>query len=379
MRKVLVCGAAFAAACVSAVAIPGGAHANAPAPTPSVDVPSAPPGGPSAGTGSGGTGSGSPSAPSTASPGDGATGQDGEPDDATATAHAVMVTPELPKFRTYAYGTDTAQKIDAYWRDKGAGAEARPVVLFLHGGYWLHGDKGGGWKYVARRLTEEGFVVLSANYRLAPRAHWPAQRDDALSALDFIRKHARLWNADPSRVAVMGSSAGGQLATQLGTLGKGTQRVRGVVALSPPNNPFLAFKDGAKPGATATQRKLRRAVVDLLDCTPGAAPGTGAETETGPGAEPGGEPGTGTDCWPRVDDASTLTHVSRGDAPMLLMHGSGDFVPVTQSTGLASALRAAGVKTTVKTVDGRLHASQLLTDPDTYPTIVSWLKSHLKK
>jgi acetyl esterase/lipase len=292
-----------------------------------------------------------------------------------------MVTPELPKFRTYAYGTDPAQKIDAYWREKGADAGARPVVLFLHGGYWLSGDKGGGWKYVARRLTEEGFVVLSANYRLAPRAHWPAQRDDALSAVAFIRKHARLWNADPSRVAVMGSSAGGQLATQLGTLGTGTERVKAVVALSPPNNPYLAFKDGAKPTATATQRKLRRAVVALLGCTPGAVPGSGVEagTEAGTGEGTGDEPGTPADCWPLVDDSSTLTHVSRGDAPMLLMHGSGDFVPVTQSTGLAAALQASGVKTTVKTVDGRLHASQLLTDPETYPTIVSWLKARLQK
>lgn len=247
MRKVLVCGAAFAATCVSAVAVPVGAHANPPAPTPSASVPSAPgTGEPSAGPETAPPGTGSPSASSTGRPGNGQEGTDGEPD-ATVTAQAVMVTPELPKFRTYAYGRAPAQKIDAYWRDPGPRATPRPALLLLHGGYWLEGDKGGGWKYFARRLTEEGFVVLSANYRLAPKAAWPAQRDDALSALAFIKKHARVWNVDPNRVAVMGSSAGGHLATQLGTLGTGTRQVRGVIALSPPNNPYLAFQDGEKP------------------------------------------------------------------------------------------------------------------------------------
>ncbi|NED56433.1 hypothetical protein G3I24_36810, partial [Micromonospora aurantiaca] len=75
----------------------------------------------------------------------------------------------------------------------------------------------------------------------------------------------------------------------------------------------------------------------------------GTEAGAGAGTEP--EAGIGTDCWPRLDDASTVTHVSPGDAPMLLMHATGDFVPVTQSTGLAAALRASGVQTTVKTVE----------------------------
>ncbi|CNF25555.1 esterase/lipase [Mycobacterium tuberculosis] len=374
MRKVLVCGAAFAATCVSAVAVPMGAHANAPAPTTSSAAPSQPATGepgPSGGPETGAPGTESPSASSTTLPEDGQGAPDGEPD-GTVTAQAVMVTPELPKFRTYAYGKAAAQKIDAYWRDAGPRATARPVVLILHGGYWLKGDKGGGWKYLARRLTEEGFVVFSANYRLAPKAHWPAQRDDSMSALAFVKKHAQLWNADPARVAVVGSSAGGQLATQLGTLGTGTRQVRTVVALSPPNNPYLAYQDGAKPTAMPKQRKLRRAVVDLMGCAPGAQ----IRTEAGAGTEP--EARTGGDCWPRVDDASTVTHVSPGDAPMLLMHATGDFVPVAQSTGLAAALRASGVQAEVKTVEGEMHATQMLSDEHTYPTILSWLKSHLE-
>lgn len=361
MRKILVCGTAFAATCVSAVAVPGGAEATTPPPpsppaasvapteeTSSTTSPQTPPGAEAPGTWT------------TARPPQGQTPRDGEPD-ATVSAEAVMVTPRLPRARTYAYGKDPSQRIDAYWRKEGPRAKPRPVVLILHGGYWLQGDKGA-WKYFARRLTEDGFVVMSANYRLTAKAQWPAQRDDALSALAFVKKYARHWNADASRVVVLGASSGGHLATQVGTFGTGGAQVRGVIALSPPNNPYLAYEDGALAAATPGQRKLRRAVVGLVHCVPGAV--------TGLLAAP--------DCWQRLDDANTTTHVSAGDAPMLLMHATGDFVPVAQSNELAGALREAGVPVTVKTVQGKMHASQLFDDEHTYPTVLAWLKNRLK-
>lgn len=362
MRKVLVCGAAFAATCVSAVAVPGGAQATTPGPTPPASAPSQPTTGesgttpPATSPPAGAPGSQSPSTSSTTRPPDGRPLPDGETD-GTVTAEAVMVTPELPRSRTYAYGEDRAQKLDAYWRETGPRAKPRPAVLVLHGGYWLQGDKGG-WRYFARRLTEEGFVVMSANYRLAPRAQWPAQRDDVASALAFIKDNAGRWNVDPRRVAVVGASSGGHLATQLGTFGTGAAQVRGVVALSPPNNPYLAFRDGAKPDATPSKRKLRRAVTELIDCVPGAT--------------------ADEDCRTRLRDADSSAHASPDDAPMLLMHAEGDFVPVSQSRGLARALRAEGVPVQVKTVEGDRHSSGLLADEHTYPTIVTWLKNRLK-
>ncbi|RMI44568.1 alpha/beta hydrolase [Actinomadura harenae] len=267
-----------------------------------------------------------------------------------------MVTPKLPKFKTYAYGKNAGQRVDVYWQPanpKDKKAKARPGVFLLHGGYWLEGDKGS-WKYIARRLTAQGFTVFAANYRLAGAAQWPAQRDDAVDALGFVRKHAKYFNLDPKRVAVLGSSAGGLLATQLGTLDDGAKRVRGVAALSPVNMPYLAYQDGGTPDATASQRKLRGAVDKLVGCEPGAG---------------------ATSCWNRLDDANSATHVSRGDAPMLLFHSARDFVPATQSTALAGALRTAGVPVTVRTVPGRMHGGALLIDPTVYPTLLAWLKA----
>ncbi|WP_246342953.1 alpha/beta hydrolase [Actinomadura verrucosospora] len=385
MRKVLVSGAAFAATCVSAVAVPMGAQATTPgpSPTPSLSVPSgAPTGDPATDTPTVPPGTGSPSGtPSTQVP-------EGEPEagtggtDGVVRAKAVMVTPRLPKSATYSYGPSASQRVDAYWQATpaqrvktrggaqrnavGAAGDAattatRPGVLIIHGGYWLGGSKDS-WKYFARKLTDAGYVVLAANYRLAPKAQWPAQRDDALSALQFMKKHARSWNLDPDRIVVLGSSSGGQLATQLGTRGTGTDLVRGVVALSPPNNPFLAYKDGALTGASLQQRKLRRAVIDLVRCVPGSADVTGEAAR----------------CWKRVEDADSTTHASAGDAPMLLLHATGDFVPVTQSQGLASALRAAGVPVKVQTVPGVMHAGDMLNVDGITAEILQWIKARTK-
>lgn len=412
VRKVLLCGAAFAATCISAVAVPTGALATTTEPTPtptgtvtvepSPTVPSADPrptgptGAPSSPTPSPGD-SGTPDAAPTPTPPSAGSGS-------VVSAQGVMVTPRPPRQATYAYGPGPRQRIDAYWRPVTApkkqrapktGAEqrdrdggpsatpsttpsatpstapgdrrrdapapkARPAVLMLHGGYWLRGDKSS-WKYFARRLTNQGFVVFAANYRLAETAEWPAQRNDAGNALAFVKKNAKRWNVDPERVVVLGSSAGGMLATQLGAYGEGGERVRGVIALSPVNTPYLAYQDGARPTASPAQRRLRGAVTELIRCAAGS---------TGRTADPS--------CWRRIEDADSASHASADDAPMLLMHSVGDFVPPAQSTALASALRAVNVPVTVRTIPGDAHGSSLLNDPNVYPTILSWLKARTR-
>ncbi|GGV14858.1 hypothetical protein GCM10010182_39440 [Actinomadura cremea] len=268
-----------------------------------------------------------------------------------------MVTPELPKTETYSYGPADRQQVDAYWTTAERGAAPRPAVLVVHGGYWLQGDKRA-WEYFARRLVADGYVVLSTNYRLAPTAQWPAQRTDVLAALNFLKTNADRWNADPGRVVVVGSSSGGHLATQLGTYRDGGERVRGVIALSPPNDPELAYRDGGEPTASYQQKKLRRAVIELLGCDPAEAV-------------------AGSRCWKLLADAKPATHVGAEDAPMLFMHGTSEFVPATESRALATALRAAGIEATIKTVEGSSHAAALLNHPDTYPTIAEWLDEHL--
>ncbi|MCW2915941.1 MAG: Alpha/beta hydrolase fold-3 domain protein [Actinomycetia bacterium] len=251
--------------------------------------------------------------------------------------------------RTYAYGTDARQQLDAYWGTPKSGRQ--PAVLLLHGGYWLGGDKAS-WKTFAQKLSARGYAAFAANYRLSQQKRWPAQRNDSVAALAYIKRHAARFHLDPNRVVVIGASAGGQLATMLGTYGAGRNNVRGVVALSPVNSPYLAYLDGAKARARASQRKLRASVVQLIGCTP--RPESAA-------------------CWDRVQDVTPVNHVDKGDAPMLLMHSAGDFVPYEQSIALRDALTTAEIPVTLTKVKGSAHGATLLNDARVEKTVLNWV------
>ena len=253
----------------------------------------------------------------------------------------------LPHQATFAYGADPAQRFDAYWPDAPAGGR-QPGILLLHGGYWFGGDKTH-WRGIARRLAARGYAVFAANYRLSTRAAWPAQRDDAVAALGYIQRQAGRFQLDPDRMVVLGSSAGGQLATVLGATGG--YRVRGVVGLSPVNSLFLAYVDGGRETATGPQRKLRRAVTQLVGCRP-----TGLVTAP---------------CLDRMGQATP--HVTAAAVPMLLIHSRGDFVPSGHSTMVRDALARIGLTADVKLLAGSAHGGDLLRLPRVYRTMLAWI------
>lgn len=250
---------------------------------------------------------------------------------------------------TFAYGADAAQRFDAYWpAGPREGAAALPGILILHGGYWLGGDKST-WRPIARRLAAGGYVVFAANYRLSPQAPWPAQLDDAAAALGYIQGHASRFRLDPARLVVAGSSAGGQIATMLGATGG--RRIRGVLALSPVNAPYLAYVDGGRADATALQRKLRLAVTQLVRCEPaGAAPAA---------------------CFFRL--AQATPQVTAAAVPMLFVYSRGDFVPATQSATVRDALALAGVSAELKIVPGAAHGGGLLRARPVYTMVGDWI------
>lgn len=250
---------------------------------------------------------------------------------------------------TYMYGTLARQQLDAYWSDSGS---RRAGVLLLHGGYWLHGDKTT-WRGIARLLAARGYAVFAANYRLAGEAAWPAQRDDALSALEFIKANAARFNLDAKRIIAMGSSSGGQVATVLGTYGEGGKRVRGVVAISPAASPYQAYMDGAAANVGSRQRKLREATIRLVGCTP--------------------QRGTAT-CWERLEESVAANHASSNDTRMFLAHSTGDFVPSRHSLELGERLKVAGVPVEIRILPGSSHGSKMLRDPALFESVVAWME-----
>lgn len=119
-----------------------------------------------------------------------------------------------------AYGPDPRHRLDLY-RSSDAGATPLPVLLFVHGGGFVLGDKGGqgggqggaggtAWPnaHVGRWAAGNGMVGAVMNYRLAPDHRWPAGAEDVAAAVAWLRDNAAQLGGDPDRVVLMGTSAG---------------------------------------------------------------------------------------------------------------------------------------------------------------------------
>jgi acetyl esterase len=109
-----------------------------------------------------------------------------------------------------AYGPDRQQVLDLHLPDQ-AGRPA-PVVVFFHGGAFVGGDKHPCAPHLAALLTARGIAFACANYRLAPRVHYPAPMRDGARAVQWLRAHATDYGLDPQHFAVMGMSAGAGIA-----------------------------------------------------------------------------------------------------------------------------------------------------------------------
>ena len=105
--------------------------------------------------------------------------------------------------------------LDVYYPRK-KGARGLPVVVFIHGGNWDSGSKNIYW-FIGRRLAKQGVVAVIINYRLAPGVEVPAMAHDCARAVQWTVQHITDYGGDPSRMYVMGHSAGGGLAALLAT------------------------------------------------------------------------------------------------------------------------------------------------------------------
>jgi acetyl esterase/lipase len=204
------------------------------------------------------------------------------------------------------------------------------------------------------RLAQQGLVVFAADYRLArpDRATGPRAVDELRSTVRWIRRHAREFGVDPERIAALGQSAGGHLASLLGTLPdqKGpdgvSARVQAVVCFYGPSDLERLMK----------QRQLRYEPVRVFL---GAAATENRDT---------------------LDQNSPINHVTSDDAPMLLLHGTDDlWVPQDQSVRMAHALKLARVNHQLIIVEHARHGFEAWVNyprtRDLLPEILAFLTS----
>ena len=110
------------------------------------------------------------------------------------------------------YGTSRDQRLDVYPR---AGLTKAPVLLFVHGGAWAVGDKGGVNELPAY-AERHGFLLMSAGYRLTPQVDAGGEAQDIAAAFAWAKANAARYGGDPDHIVLMGHSSGAHLVVLIG-------------------------------------------------------------------------------------------------------------------------------------------------------------------
>lgn len=221
------------------------------------------------------------------------------------------------------------------------------AIMIIHGGGWRSGNRTQ-HHALAQQLAERGYVCFTPAYRLSTEALYPAAVYDLKNALRWIRVHANEYNVDTNKIAVMGFSAGGELAAFLGTTA---------------NLPAYE-NNGCKLPASTTVN----AVVDLDGTLSFVHPESGeGDDSKRPSAATywfGYSKKENPALWA---DASPLNHVSSRTPPTLFINSSVARMHAGRED-YQKALRAWGIYTDVKTFSGAPHSFPQF-DPWFEPTV----------
>jgi acetyl esterase/lipase len=263
----------------------------------------------------------------------------------------------------------------------------RPVILWLHGGALIFGDRTNIRNAQLARYLQAGFVVVAIDYRLAPETKLPGVIEDLQDAYRWVRTEGRmLFRADPKRIAVVGHSAGGYLALSAGY--QCQPRPRAVVS-------FYGYGDitGAwysrpdpfylkQPAVSAEQAwqavgntpisegNAERRFKFYLYCR---------QQGLWPKEVGGWDPATAPD---KFDPYCPVRNVTRHYPPTLLLHGDKDTdVPFEQSEMMARELERHHVKHRLIRIRGGAHGFDGdLNDPRAaaaFEEVIAFLKKRL--
>lgn len=243
-------------------------------------------------------------------------------------------------------------------------AEPTAVVVWIHGGAWMEGDRRHPPPTVSAdllfgSLLRAGLAVATIDYRHAREAPFPAQLHDVKAAIRYLRHYAGTLGIDGTRIGLWGESAGGHLAALAG--------------LTDAAHPSLEGTEGIAQVDTTVG-----AVVDWYGITDvGAllpdAPGPHDPFVTFLGGDPADRPHLAA-------TASPVSYAQSPAPPFLLVHGTHDtLVPFEHSERLAGLLRAAGNHAELVAVPGAEH---IFLNADVAPIVarcVAFLAHHLRR
>lgn len=228
------------------------------------------------------------------------------------------VSPAYQEKYNQAYGADPLQRFDLFLPE--GRNEHTQMILVLHGGGWVSGEKEY-VNYYAKRFSDFGFAAASMNYRLAnDSVHYGEMLADIDSMIGCVLKNAGLWSIGIGQVNLFGYSAGGHLALLYSYSVDKNRMVRSVISLAGPTDlqDSLLWKD------QALYKEIRLMTGDTLPAN-----------------------------WSK---ANPICFISQNNPPTLLIHGEIDsLVPVSQSIKLNHALESYGATVKLSLFENETH------------------------
>jgi len=238
-----------------------------------------------------------------------------------------------------------------------------PLVIWVHGGAWMHGDKYadmGYMKNTIRSFIEKGYALASIDYRQSTTAIFPAQIQDCVQAIEFLASNAAKYKLDKNKFALIGFSAGGHLASLLALSSnnnvpefypgkkKPTFTIKVVLDFYGPSNFLLFF------GNAPSSMKGNDPISTLLGDSPLKRPDLNKL-------------------------ASPVTYVDKNDPPFFIVHGEKDNdVPTAQSILLKSHLDLAKVENELTIVKDAPHYGEMFDTEEIRTKLFRFLEDHLK-
>ena len=266
--------------------------------------------------------------------------------------------------------TEGTQKLNLYLP---AGDGPFPVVLNIHGGGFKFGDRSMVSAALGQALLDAGYAIASVDYRLSGEATFPSAVQDVKAAVRFLRANAAAYKLNPDKIGAFGFSAGGNLASLLGTTGDVAEfddpalgnegvssRVQAVVDWYGPTD-FSQMDAQAKAQGCGTSDQKHGAADSFESLYLGATVSEASEL---------------------VQKANPISYITPDDPPFLLQKGDQDCtVPVGQSQLLADALQAAALDVQFDLLSGVGHGDSgtpVFERADNVQVVIAFLNTKLK-
>jgi acetyl esterase/lipase len=307
-----------------------------------------------------------------------------------AMIHDARAQDEYAKPKTHTYKTvgDLPIKADVY---RLAGDDVRPVIVWIHGGALIVGQRGGPNLEQRKRYLDAGHVIVSIDYRLAPETKLAGIIDDLRDAIKWVRtKGPGLFKIDPKRVAVIGHSAGGYLTLMSGfTVEPWPQALIAFYGYGDVDGDWYAKPDPfyRKTRPLVTKDAAYKAI-GTKEIAEGNVKGRGdfylycRQNGLWPLEVVGLDPAKERE---RFDRFCPVRNVTKDYPPTMLLHGDNDTdVPHQLSVDMAAALKRAGVTHEFISVKGGGHGfdGKGMKDADVaaaFGRIEKFLKKHVGK